>query len=160
MGDGDAMAEYINLIKDIFKLNYGPISTPIIFMRCAWFRNGNDVKGNPTFRWDEARFLVCNFWYMMAKDEKPFGFLVQVQQVFFMDEKQNPSWKVVVEREFRSPRIMTNTFATLSGINDGVSWLNTPMTHPPMPQGATLMGAKELLAKELTIINSTFAHVD
>ncbi len=85
MGDGDAMAKYINVIKDIFKLNYGPISTPIIFMRCAWFRNGNDVKGNPTYRWDEARFLVCNFWYMMAKDEEPFGFLVQVQQVFFME---------------------------------------------------------------------------
>jgi len=44
-------------------------------MQCAWFRNENEVKGNSTYRWDEARFLVCNFWYMMAKDEKPFFFL-------------------------------------------------------------------------------------
>jgi hypothetical protein len=55
---------------------------------------------------------------------------------------------------------MTNTCATLNGINDGVPWLNTPMTHPPMPQDATLVGAKELLTKELAIINSTFVHVD
>ncbi len=34
MGDGDAMVEYVDVIKDIFKLDYGPISTPIIFMRC------------------------------------------------------------------------------------------------------------------------------
>jgi hypothetical protein len=37
---------------------------------------------------------------MMVEDEKPFVFLVQVQQVFFMDEEQNPSWKVVVQKEF------------------------------------------------------------
>jgi hypothetical protein len=56
---------------------------------------------------------------MMVEDEKPFVFLVQVQQVFFMDEEQNPSWKVVVQKEFRSSHIMTNTCVTLSGINDG-----------------------------------------
>jgi hypothetical protein len=32
MGDGDAMVEYVDVIKDIFKLDYGPISTPIILM--------------------------------------------------------------------------------------------------------------------------------
>jgi hypothetical protein len=34
---------------------------------------------------------------MMAKDEEPFVFPTQAQQVFFMDEEQNPSWKVVVQ---------------------------------------------------------------
>ncbi len=66
----------------------------------------------------------------------------------------------MVQKEFQSPHIMMDTCATLSGIDDGVSWLNTTMTHPPMPQDATLVGAKELLAKESTIINSTLAHVD
>jgi hypothetical protein len=55
---------------------------------------------------------------------------------------------------------MMNTCATSNGIDDGVSCLNTPMTHPPMPQDATLVGAKDLLAKELTIINFTLAHVN
>ncbi len=61
MGDVDAMVEYVGLIKYIFKLDYGPISTPIIFMWCAWVRNKNDVKGNPTYRQDEVGFLVCNY---------------------------------------------------------------------------------------------------
>ncbi len=68
-------------------------------MQCAWVRNKNDVWGNPTYKRDEVRFLVCNFWYMMTKDEEPFVFPTQVQQMFFMDEEQNPSWKVVVQKE-------------------------------------------------------------
>jgi hypothetical protein len=68
-------------------------------MWCAWVRNKNDVKGNPTYKQYEAEFLVCNFWYMMAEDEDPFVFPAQVQQMFFMDEEQNPSWKVVVQKE-------------------------------------------------------------
>jgi hypothetical protein len=32
VGDGDAMVEYVNVIKDIFKLDYGPISTPVILI--------------------------------------------------------------------------------------------------------------------------------
>jgi hypothetical protein len=50
MGDGDAIVEYVSVIKNIFKLFYGPISTPIILMQCAWVRNENDVRGNPTYR--------------------------------------------------------------------------------------------------------------
>jgi hypothetical protein len=50
MGDVDATVEYVDVIKDIFKLDYGPISTPIILMRCAWVRNKNDVRGNPTYK--------------------------------------------------------------------------------------------------------------
>jgi hypothetical protein len=36
---------------------------------------------------------------MMAEDEKLFVFPTQVQQMFFMNEEQNPSWKVVVQKE-------------------------------------------------------------
>jgi len=43
---------------------------------------------------------------------------------------------------------MTDICATLNGIDDGAPCLNTPMTHPPMPQDATLVGAKELAAKD------------
>ncbi len=43
---------------------------------------------------------------------------------------------------------MMDICATSSDIDDVVPCLNTPMTHPPIPQDATLVGAKELLAKE------------
>jgi len=49
--------------------------------------------------------------------------------------------------------------SNLNGIDDGVPWLNTPMTHPPMPQDANLVGAKELFAKESIHINETFSHL-
>jgi hypothetical protein len=55
---------------------------------------------------------------------------------------------------------MTDTCATSNGIDDGVPCLNTPMTHPPMQQDATLVGAKELSTKESTIINFALAHVN
>jgi hypothetical protein len=57
-------------------------------MQCAWIKNGNDVKGNPTYRQDEVGFLVCHFQCMMAKDEKPF-FSTLTQQMFFINEKKN-----------------------------------------------------------------------
>ncbi len=88
-----------------------------------------------------------------------FSQVQQVQQMFFMDEEQNPSWKMVVQKESWSFRIMMNTCATLSGIDDGVPCLNTPMTHPPMPQDATLVGAKELSTRKSTIINQALTHV-
>jgi hypothetical protein len=51
---------------------------------------------------------------------RTFFFPAQVQQVFFMDEEKNPSWKVVVQKESQSSHIMTDTCATSSGIDDGV----------------------------------------
>jgi hypothetical protein len=49
-----------------------------------------------------------------------------------MNEEQNPSWKVVIQKESLSSHTMTNICATSNGIDDGVPWLNTPMTHLPM----------------------------
>jgi hypothetical protein len=30
-------------------------------MQCAWVRNKNDVRGNPTYKRDEVGFLLANF---------------------------------------------------------------------------------------------------
>jgi hypothetical protein len=48
MGDEHALIQYVNVLKDIIRLDYGPISTLIILMRCAWVWNKSDVRGNPT----------------------------------------------------------------------------------------------------------------
>jgi hypothetical protein len=61
MGDEHALIQYVNVLKDIIRLDYGPISTLIILMRCAWVWNKSDVRGNPTYRWDEVGFLLANF---------------------------------------------------------------------------------------------------
>ncbi len=67
---------------------------------------------------------------------------------------------MVVQKESWSYRIMIDTCVILNGIDDGVPWLNTPMTHLPTPQDATLVGAKELSAKESTIINFAFVQIN
>jgi hypothetical protein len=82
---------------------------------------------------------------MMAKDKEPFIFLAQAQQVFYLDEKQNSYWKVVIHKK-TSIITMDSSFNS-SGIDDGVPWLNTTMTHPIMPQDANLVGAKGLSTK-------------
>ncbi len=52
-----------------------------------------------------------------------------------------------------------DSFFNSSGIDDGVPWLNTTMTHPLMPQDANLVGVKGLSTKELARINETFSHL-
>ncbi len=90
MGDEHASIRYVGVFKDILRLDYGPISTPIILMRCAWVQNESDVKGNPTYRRNEVGFLLANFQYMKVEEEGPFLFPTQAQQVFFIKEEQNP----------------------------------------------------------------------
>jgi hypothetical protein len=55
---------------------------------------------------------------------------------------------------------MANICDTSNGIDNGLAWLNTPMTHPPVPQDATLVGAKELSNFFIIIFNSALVHVD
>jgi hypothetical protein len=50
IGDEHASIQYVGVLKDILRLDYGPISTPIILIRCAWVRNESDVRGNPTYK--------------------------------------------------------------------------------------------------------------
>jgi hypothetical protein len=95
----------------------------------------------------------------MVKDKEPFIFLAQAQQVFYLDEKQNSYWMVVIHKEPRSSHITMDSSFNSSGIDDGVPWLNTTMTRPPMPQDANLVGAKGLSTKELACINETFNHL-
>jgi len=72
--DEDIVVQYIDVLKDIYVLNYGPISTPIIFMQCEWVRNGTNRRGNSTYQQDEVGILLANFHHIMANHEEPFIF--------------------------------------------------------------------------------------
>jgi hypothetical protein len=37
-------------------------------------KNGNDNKGNPTYKRDGASFLLVNFWYLLHEFDEPFVF--------------------------------------------------------------------------------------
>ena len=73
---------YVGVLKDILKLDYGPLRTPIIVFRCEWMKQ-RDNWGNPTYVRDEAdswssisatKFRRCRIrLFFLAKQHKCFG---------------------------------------------------------------------------------------
>ena len=47
MGSKEVTLNYVGVLKDILKLNYGPLRTPVILLRCEWMKQF-DNRGNPT----------------------------------------------------------------------------------------------------------------
>jgi hypothetical protein len=47
---------YVEVLKDILKLNYGPIHTLIIIFRCEWMKR-KDNQRNPTYLRDEPNLF-------------------------------------------------------------------------------------------------------
>jgi len=37
-------------------------------------KNGNDNKGNPTYKGDDASFLLVYFWHLLHEFDEPFVF--------------------------------------------------------------------------------------
>jgi len=74
--------QYVGMLKQIWQLDYGPMSSPIMLFRCQWVKNGTYNKGNPTYRWDDVRFLLVNFQHLLHELDEPFVFPSQVQCVF------------------------------------------------------------------------------
>jgi hypothetical protein len=48
---------------------------------------------------DEYGFTLIKFYQQIPYSTDLFAFLLQVQQVFFVDEVYNVEWKVVLRRE-------------------------------------------------------------
>jgi hypothetical protein len=69
----DVAVNYVGVVKDILKLDYGLVHTPVILLRCEWVR-GHDNRGNPTYIRDKAGFLFVNFRHKMPKLAEPFIF--------------------------------------------------------------------------------------
>jgi len=73
---------YVGNLKDIFRLDYGLVHTPINLFRCEWVKR-EDNQGNPIYVQDEVGFLTINFCHKLPIMSHPFIFPSQVTQVFF-----------------------------------------------------------------------------
>jgi hypothetical protein len=73
---------YIRVLKNILKLDYGPLKTPVILLCCEWMKR-EDNRGNPTYIRDDAGFLVVNFRHKLPQMSDSFIFPSQATQVFF-----------------------------------------------------------------------------
>jgi hypothetical protein len=69
----NVLVNFVGMLKDVLKLNYGPLRNPVILLRCEWIKR-HDNRGNPTYIRNEARFLVVNFRHKLPSMSEPFIF--------------------------------------------------------------------------------------
>ena len=69
----DVSVNYVKVLKDIFKLDYGPLHTPVILLRCEWIKR-QDNYGNPTYLRDDSGFLLVNSRHKLPRMAEPFIF--------------------------------------------------------------------------------------
>jgi hypothetical protein len=79
---------YVGILKDIFKVDYRPLHTLVILIRCDWMKRV-DNRGNNTYTRDETGFLVVNFHHKLPWMADPFIFPSQATQVFFLMIRRN-----------------------------------------------------------------------
>ncbi len=89
----------------------------------------------------------------MVDHEEPFILPSQTQDVFFVDDDQNPQWKIMMHKEVRSICYAMDSVIKSNNIDDDVTWLNIALLTPPTHEGACLVGAKELSTKESIVAN-------
>jgi hypothetical protein len=139
---------YVGVIHDILKFDYGPVHIPIILLvRCEWIKD-YDNRGNPTYTRDEAGFLTVNFRHKLPKLAEPFIFLSQAMQVFFSDVLEKPGWRVVLRKEARARREVVDTSDAFISTTVQTNGLHAPEVIPRPPNIASLLGAIELSAED------------
>jgi hypothetical protein len=143
VGSKEETLNYVGVLKDILKLNYGPIRTSVILLRCEWMKQF-DNRGNPTYVRDEAEFMVVNFRHMVPQMLDPFIFPSQAIQVFWSDEVRKLGWKVDLANEARSQRHEQSTQYVFMITTEEMDDMQLANHVPPLPTTTSLVGAIEL----------------
>jgi hypothetical protein len=154
----DVAVNYVGIVKDILKLDYGPVHTPVILLQCKWVWE-HDNRGNPTYIRDEAGFLFVNFRHKMPKLAEPFIFPNQATQVFYLDDSRKEGWKVVLHSEARARREVLDTSDMFISTTVETKGLIAPDSPPPLPGTASLVGAIELSTEENLLATAMFEHL-
>ena len=143
----DVSVNFVGVVKDILKLDNGPLSSPIVILKYQWIKQ-TDNQGNPTYTRNKASFLVVNVWHNLPRLSDPFIFASQAIQVFFSNVPNKPGWKVVLRKEAHAKReVMENVDVFITTLV-GSSGLTTPTRIPPPSSLASLIGAIQLLAQD------------
>lgn len=151
----DVAVNYVGVVKDILKLDYGPLNTPVILLSCEWVKR-HDNRGNPTYIRDEAGFLCVNFRHKMPKSADPFIFPSQATQVFYSNDMKKDGWKVVLRSDVRASREVVDTSDVFITTTVEASGMTAPSSVPPLPESASLVGAVELSAEDNVLAGATF----
>jgi hypothetical protein len=139
--------DYVGVLKDILKLDYGPLRTPIIVFRCEWMKQ-RDNWGNSTYVRDEAGFMVVNFRHKVPKMSDPFIFPSQATQVFWSKEVGRPGWRVVLAKEARAKRHEQCTTDVFIARGTQIDGMDSADRLQLLPTTVSLVGAIELSDSE------------
>lgn len=151
----DVSVNYVGILKDILKLDYGPLRTPVILFRCQWMKT-QDTRGNATYVRDDAGFLLVNFRHKLPRMSDPFIFSTQATQVFFSDVPSKPGWKVVLQKEARAKREVLDSSDVFITTTVETIGLTAPEVVAPQPRVPSLIGAIELSAQDTLIAQATY----
>jgi len=143
----DLSLNFVGVLKDISRLDYGHFHTLIIIFRCEWIKQKYN-RGNPTYVRDDVGFFTINFCHKLPLSYEPFIFPCQTTQVFFSDDIKKPGWKVVLRLEACSKKEVANienVFITTTMEIDGLS-VHEGLSPPPIT--TSLIRAIELSNKD------------
>ena len=98
----EATLSYVGILREILQLMYQ--QTPVILFRGSWVPPNE--HGNATLKRDRYGFWMANFRRRHRANQQPYVFPAQVKQVFFMDDPVEDGWKVVLQSNCRSARVM------------------------------------------------------
>ncbi len=78
---------FVDALKDILKLDYGHLHTPITIFKCKWIKQEGNTR-NPTYVQDDVGFFMINlchyhpsFSYFLVKQHKCFFQMTSRSQV-------------------------------------------------------------------------------
>jgi hypothetical protein len=98
-------------------------------------------------------FYLLTFDTLWQNTRNHLFFRPKPNKCFFVDDDQNPQWKVLMHKEARSIHLEMDSIIESNNIDDDAPWLNTTLLTPVTHEGAHLVGVKELLVKESTFVN-------
>lgn len=151
----DVAVNYVGVLQDILKLDYGPLHVLVVLLCCEWMKT-SDNRGNPTYVRDDAGFLVVNFRHILPRMAEPFIFSCQATQVFFSDVVEKPGWKVVLRKEARSRREVVEPPDVFITTTVECSGLTVPQTLPARSTQPSLVGAIELSEADHLLACATY----
>lgn len=132
----NASMNYVGVLKNIFKLYYGPMRTPMILFMCEWIK-WRDNWGNPILCTKWCRILHSKILPQVAIIIEALHFsFSNYTSVFFCDIKKR-SWKIFLWKEAWSRREVADTEYVFITTTMETSGLSAWEGLPPLPSLAS-----------------------
>ncbi|KAL3675553.1 hypothetical protein R1sor_025501 [Riccia sorocarpa] len=123
--------EYVGVLQEIIRLDYGALETPVILFKCLWV-DADWSSRQPSMKFDSQGLLLANFNRMLPVTADPYVFPSQVEQVFYGDMEEDPGWKVVMRKEAQSRRTIDASMDMHDWENDQAN-LHSPVDFNRTP---------------------------